>query len=85
MKKHTLFLFLVVCSGLIYGQPKFHSVPKQNMQGINYNNPITPTVFNLPTQTVAGFNLSTDDNPATLSGLICVMPTLALHQYLLIR
>jgi hypothetical protein len=70
MKKHTLFLFLVVCSGLIYGQPKFHSVPKQNMQGINMNNPAFPNTFSLPTQPVSTFNLSTDDNPLALSGFL---------------
>ena len=67
MKKHTLFLFLVVCSGLIYGQPKFHSVPKQNMQGINYNNTTAPSTFNLPTNSIDDFNLLTDDNPTVLS------------------
>ncbi|MDD3740809.1 MAG: T9SS type A sorting domain-containing protein [Bacteroidales bacterium] len=74
MRKNIFNLFLVISllgiSTTVVGQPKFHTVPKQNMQGLNFNNPNSPAQFNLPTHTIPDFYLIHDDNPEQLSTFV---------------
>lgn len=68
IRKLAIALIQILClSSLFYGQPKYHTVPKQMMENINMNNSSSPMVTTLTTNSIPGFNLLTDNNPSGLS------------------